>query len=142
MAEQPGKAQREFYIPRLNREKTLYGSEFEIRLRNEFTQKAISRECAEWVRRKASFKSNVTSELMPGFMTVENAAPCAFAPVNGFTRADLGCERGGNMFSMINEIDTPESAAYTIVVSSTVHDPANIGVRGTFNIAFVERNVK
>lgn len=31
---------------------------------------------------------------------------------------------------------------YTIVVSSTVHDPANIGVRGTFNIAFVERNVK
>lgn len=142
LAEQPGKAQREFYIPRLNREKTLYGSEFEIRLRNEFTQKAISRECAEWVRRKASFKSNVTSELMPGFMTVENAAPCAFAPVNGFTRADLGCERGGNMFSMINEIDTPESAAYTIVVSSTVHDPANIGVRGTFNIAFVERNVK
>lgn len=112
LAEQPGKAQREFYIPRLNREKTLYGSEFEIRLRNEFTQKAISRECAEWVRRKASFKSNVTSELMPGFMTVENAAPCAFAPINGFTRADLGCERGGNMFSMINEIDTPESAAY------------------------------
>ena len=104
--------QREFYIPRLNREKTLYGSEFEIRLRNEFTQKAISRECAEWARRKASFKSNVTSELMPGFMTVENAAPCAFAPVNGFTRADLGCERGGNMFSMINEIDAPESAAY------------------------------
>lgn len=112
LAEQPEKAQREFYIPRLNREKTLYGSEFEIRLRNEFTQKAISRECAEWVRRKASFKSNVTSELMPGFMTVENAAPCAFAPVNGFTRADLGCERGGNMFSMINEIDAPESAAY------------------------------
>lgn len=114
LAEQPEKAQREFYIPRLNREKTLYGSEFEIRLRNEFTQKAISRECAEWVRRKASFKSNVTSELMPGFMTVENAAPCAFAPVNGFTRADLGCERGGNMFSMINEIDAPESAAYTV----------------------------
>lgn len=112
LAEQPEKAQREFYIPRLNREKTLYGSEFEIRLRNEFTQKAISRECAEWVRRKASFKSNVTSELMPGFMTVENAASCAFAPVNGFTRADLGCERGGNMFSMINEIDAPESAAY------------------------------
>lgn len=117
LAEQPEKAQREFYIPRLNREKTLYGSEFEIRLRNEFTQKAISRECAEWVRRKASFKSNVTSELMPGFMTVENAAPCAFAPVNGFTRADLGCERGGNMFSMINEIDAPESAAYALLNS-------------------------
>lgn len=120
LAEQPEKAQREFYIPRLNREKTLYGSEFEIRLRNEFTQKAISRECAEWVRRKASFKSNVTSELMPGFMTVENAVPCAFAPVNGFTRADLGCERGGNMFSMINEIDAPESAAYSSLLEDAV----------------------
>lgn len=127
LAEQPEKAQREFYIPRLNREKTLCGSEFEIRLRNEFTQKAISRECAEWVRRKASFKSNVTSELMPGFMTVENTAPCAFAPVNGFTRADLGCERGGNMFSMINEIDAPESAAYQHVAFSAAKARAAAG---------------
>ena len=28
--EKPKKAQREFYIPRLNRERTLHGSEFEI----------------------------------------------------------------------------------------------------------------
>ena len=29
------KSKREFYIPRITREKNLYGSEFEIRLRNE-----------------------------------------------------------------------------------------------------------
>lgn len=34
---------REFYSPRLNRENSLYGSEFELKLRNEMTQKAIAK---------------------------------------------------------------------------------------------------
>ena len=38
------KERREFYIPQLDRERTLYGSEFEIKLRNELTQKAIAKE--------------------------------------------------------------------------------------------------
>jgi hypothetical protein len=29
-----------------------YGTEFEVKLRNELTQKAIARECADWIRRK------------------------------------------------------------------------------------------
>ena len=33
------KEKREFYIPRMNRELGLYGTEFEIKLRNEMTQK-------------------------------------------------------------------------------------------------------
>lgn len=41
------KQKREFYIPKLNRERKLYGSEFEIRLRNQLTQRAIARECAD-----------------------------------------------------------------------------------------------
>ena len=49
------KAKREFYIPRLDRERSLYGTEFEVRLRNELTQKAVARECADWIRRKARF---------------------------------------------------------------------------------------
>jgi hypothetical protein len=37
---------REFFIPHArNGESTLYGSEFEIRLRNQMTQRAIAREC-------------------------------------------------------------------------------------------------
>ena len=64
------KQQREFYIPKLNRERNLYGSEFEIRLRNQLSQKAIARECAEWIRRKVRFKSNVSGGVMNGFMNV------------------------------------------------------------------------
>jgi hypothetical protein len=70
--EKAGKAQREFYIPGLNREKSLFGTEFEIKLRNELTRKAIARECAERIRRKATFKSNITSEHMGGFINVQN----------------------------------------------------------------------
>lgn len=112
LQDKPAKARREFYIPRRNREKTLHGSEFEIRLRNDFTQKAISRECADWIRRKACFKSNQTTDGIPNFMTIDNSAPVAYAPVNGFTRADLGCERGSNLFTMINRLDAPESKSY------------------------------
>lgn len=64
VTEKTAKEKREFYIPRLNRERSLYGTEFEVKLRNELTQKAIARECAEWIRKKATFKSNSTQEGM------------------------------------------------------------------------------
>ena len=72
IAEKAAKQKREFYIPRLTRETGLYGTEFEIKLRNEMTQRAIAKECAEWVRKKAVFKSNATNENMGGFMTVDS----------------------------------------------------------------------
>ena len=53
--EKEAKQRREFYIPRLSREQSLYGTEFEVKLRNEMTQKAIAKECADWIRRKAKF---------------------------------------------------------------------------------------
>lgn len=37
------KERREFYIPRLTREKSIFGTEFEVKLRNELGQRAIVR---------------------------------------------------------------------------------------------------
>ncbi|MBN2634923.1 MAG: hypothetical protein JXR61_01540 [Prolixibacteraceae bacterium] len=68
--EKAKKEKREFYIPRLNRERNLYGSEFEVKLRNELSQKAIAKECAEWIKEKVKFKSNVTNETMGGFLSI------------------------------------------------------------------------
>lgn len=49
----------------------MYGTEFEVKLRNELTQKAIAKECAEWIRKKVTFKSNVTNENMMGFINLD-----------------------------------------------------------------------
>lgn len=75
------KEKREFFIPKLNRERNLYGSDFEIKLRNKLEQKAIAKECANWIRRKVKFKSNVSQESMGGFIYVNGTAPYAYAPL-------------------------------------------------------------
>ena len=83
VTEKAEKQKREFYIPRLNRENSLYGTEFELKLRNEMTQRAIAKECAEWIKRKARFKSNTTGENMGGFITVENKMnQLAYMPIS------------------------------------------------------------
>ena len=112
LQQRPPKARREFYIPRMNREKALHGNEFELRLRSEFGQKAISKECADWIRKKVRFRSNNTADHIPGFVVVDGSETTSYAPINGFTRADLGCERGDNLFSMILQTEAPESKAY------------------------------
>ena len=111
--EKAEKQKREFYIPRLSRETSLYGTEFEIKLRNEMTQRAIARECADWIRRKAKFKSNTTGENMTGFMTVDaKDAQTAYMPMSGFTTVDIGCERGNNTYNMVNCMEAPFSQQY------------------------------
>lgn len=113
VTEKAEKQKREFYIPRLNRESSLYGTEFELKLRNEMTQKAIAKECADWIMRKATFKSNTTGENMGGFVTVANKQQqVAYMPMNGFTTVDIGCERGNNSYNMVNRFEAPFSASY------------------------------
>lgn len=91
ITEKAKKEKREFYIPRLNRERSLYGTEFEIKLRNELTQKAIAKECAEWIKKKVSFKSNISDKTIQGGIVVDDVG---YTPINNFTTIELGCEKG------------------------------------------------
>ncbi|WP_104136691.1 helicase-related protein [Cryobacterium sp. Y62] len=116
------KERREFFIPHArNGESTLYGSEFEIRLRNKMTQRAIARECAEWVRRKVRFKSNTTGAPMQQFATVDDKA--TYQPIQGFTAADLGYERGNSVSNFVTKIDeAPMTSQYVQLFDQLWHD--------------------
>ena len=119
ITEKAKKEKREFYIPRLNRERSLYGTEFEVKLRNELTQKAIAKECADWIRKKVKFKSNITSDNMMGFINLDDKN---YMPINGFTTVDLGCERGNNAYSMVQKTEVPFAQVYMDVFESLWND--------------------
>ena len=107
------KEKREFFIPKLNRERNLYGSDFEIKLRNKLEQKAIAKECADWIRRKVKFKSNASQETMVGFMHVNSESfSHVYVPFTEFTTTELGCERGNSVYSMVNVMPSPFAEQY------------------------------
>lgn len=104
------KEKREFYIPRLSRERGLYGTEFEIKLRNELTQKAIASECAAWIREKARFKSFEGEGGMSGFLNVgKSGDDIAYLPFDEFTTSKLGTERSASSFDTTMRLETSQS---------------------------------
>ncbi|MAT94542.1 MAG: helicase [Halioglobus sp.] len=119
------KERREFFIPKTQRERSLYGSEFEIQLRNKLTQKAIARECAAWIRKKATFHSNKTKAPMQQFICMENGSEqIAYMPVNGFTAVDLGLQKGDAVSNIVNRFDgAPYTNTYLDLFNQIWADP-------------------
>ncbi|PLS31709.1 helicase [Bifidobacterium margollesii] len=95
------KERREFYIPRLGREQGLYGTQLEVRLRNELTQKAVARECADWIRRHdVTFMSPDDEGGFSQFLAVEGHdagtgadTTVGYMPFNEFSTTQLGTTR-------------------------------------------------
>jgi len=99
------KERREFYIPKLNRERSLYGSAFEIHLRNKLNQKAVARECANWIREKATFKSNKSQSPMQQFIhSSKSDSATIYMPLSGFTAVDLGYQKGDAVSNFVSKI--------------------------------------
>ncbi len=122
------KERREFHIPKLQRERNLYGSEFEIQLKNKLTQKAIARECAAWMRRKAQFRSNATKAPMQQFACLKSEdAEAAYMPLHGFTAVDLGYQQGDAVSNFINKLDeAPLTGSYLALFEQIWNDDSKL----------------
>ncbi|BCM06181.1 hypothetical protein MAFF241647_05380 [Ralstonia solanacearum] len=122
------KERKEFHIPKLDRERSLYGSEFEIQLRNKLTQRAVAKECADWIRRKAKFKSNRTKAPMQQFACVQAGdTDTAYTPLHGFTAVDLGYQQGNAVSNLVNKMDeAPFAATYLSLFDQIWNDPEKL----------------
>ncbi|MDD2388902.1 MAG: helicase-related protein [Desulfobacterales bacterium] len=122
------KERREFYIPRQQRERSLYGSEFEIQLKNKLTQRAIAKECAAWMRRKARFRSNATKAPMQQFACLDfRNAGAAYMPLHGFTAVDLGYQQGNAISNLINKLnEAPLTTTYLQLFNQIWNDASKL----------------
>jgi len=129
VTDQVKRERREFFIPKALRERSLYGSEFEIQLRNKLTQRAVARECAEWIRKKAKFRSNKTKAPMQQFICIDDTeAQIAYMPVGGFTAVDLGYQQGNAVSNIVNRFDSaPHTTTYLELFKQIWADPEKLG---------------
>lgn len=86
------KESRQYYIDN----NSIFGNDYEIKLKNELTQGSISKECADWIREKVEIKSfKKPNEAQPRMICVDNKDDTSIA-INGtvdFTTAGLGLNK-------------------------------------------------
>ena len=112
---------------RIRRENSLYGTAFELHLKNKLTQKAIAKECADWIRRKAIFKSNRSNAPMQEFLYIGNSLDkFAYMPIQGFTPVGLGYEKGNAISNIVNRLETPFAEQYLNLFNQIWSDTSKV----------------
>lgn len=122
--EKAPKEKREFFIPRINHERKLYGDDFELKIRNELSQKAIAKEAADWIRNKVTFKSNISGQRSDNFMLIQNKENTnVYAPFDEFTTAELGVTKGNKLFYNISKFENEHTQQFLNAFNQVWHNP-------------------
>lgn len=96
------KKQKEFFIPPFVRERTIAGGEFEIKLRNSLSQRAIAKECRDWIEKKCRFKTLRQNIRTNNGLFIENKDyAIAYANFDSFTADGLGYEQNKEVITPI-----------------------------------------
>lgn len=112
------KEQKLFEINTRNREKSISGSSFEVKLKNELNGKSIAKECSNWIREKAKFKTNINGNAIQKFMTIEKTnSLIGYTNVEEFSSVGLGYEKDNSIFMPITKLDNEYEITRNYVAS-------------------------
>lgn len=90
------------------------GSVFELHLKNKLTQKSIAKECAEWIKQKATFKSNRSNAPMQDFLYIDNQNQnFVYMPIQGFSPIGLGYQKSNAISNLVNRFESPFAEQYS-----------------------------
>ncbi len=110
------KSPREFVLSKRSRERGIGGTGLELTLRNNLNQRALARECADWVRSRATFKTARQPGMIAttGTYHVQNAETESQAFMgsasNSFTLEGLGYERKPGVVTGVSHFQTTSEA--------------------------------
>ena len=118
---------RQFAISQCSRERGVGGLGLELTLRNNLNQRAIARECAEWVRAKCEFQSaKMNGAIQPGGTYIvenPNGDDHAFmGAAADFTQEGLGYERRPNTVMGVSHYEGATEAAGLKAMFESVWD--------------------
>lgn len=115
---------REFFIPRLNRESQLYRDGFELKIRNELSQKAIAKEVAEWIEHRVTFKSNISGKQSDNFMIINSKNDTnVYLPIDEFTTSELGVSQGEKLFYNISKFENENTQRFLNAFDQVWNNP-------------------
>lgn len=126
------KEPREFEVARRAREVGVGGSGLELTLRNNLNQRALARECAEWIREKGVFKSaKASGTIQPGgTYVVENPSGDDHAFMGAtanFTQEGLGYERRPGTVTCVSHFENAtEAVGLKMMFESVWDNPAMV----------------
>lgn len=113
------KKPKEFMISEAFSKTAIYGTSFELKLKNQLSQKAIARECADWIREKVRFKANISDQETMGFIAMQSPyssdESIAYSPIlSGFSNDSLGYSKTNQLFTCISKTKGAEGANYLL----------------------------
>ncbi len=117
---------RQYYISKKVGANTLFGNEFEIKLKNELNQSTIAKECAEWLKNKAEIKSlKFPNPAQPRLIHIDNPEKenISISGTVDFTTDGLGVTPSNRIDNNICMIGNDETNSFLQMFNTYWNNP-------------------
>lgn len=110
-SEKANKPEKNFEILKANIEKQIGGTQFEVQLKNELNTRALAQECAAWVEKKATFKTNNTGQIITSNVlnVINQEITYNYFNTTDFTSEALGYKRDNTLSYNIMKLENAKN---------------------------------